>query len=283
MESTTQLKNDLGASFWGPLLGEVGDLESLERRLSAALRSASLAFQAVVCTGSERIFGHEALLRAEEGWFDGPEEIVRAAAQVGLRHEVGRLVRRRLVHFMDTGVADDQAVFFVNVTGSDLLDPHLYAGSAALSSYASRVVLELTDGPELRRVAGLSKRVAALRQVGYRFALEEASQGPDTLSSLDLVDPELVRVGRGGVRGLEHSPEIRRRVTQVVSRASARGCLVVAGRVETASERNALRDLGVDLLQGYFVQHPGARPIHSVRRASLAPPASPCPSPGVRS
>lgn len=268
MERTTELAKDLDASLWGPLLGEVGDLEGLEQRLSGALRSASLAFQAVVCTGSGRIFGHEALLRAGEGWFDGPEEIVRAAAQVGLRHEVGRLVRRMLARFIATGAADDQEVFFLNVVGSDLLDPHLHARSAALSSHAWRVVLELTDGPQLRRVSGLAKQVAALRQVGYRFALEEASQGPDPLSSLDLVDPDLVRVGRGRVRGLEHSSEIRRNVAQVVSRASARGCLVVAGRVETASERNALRDLGVDLLQGYFVQHPGAWPTDSVRRAS---------------
>ncbi len=166
-------------------------------------------------------------------------------------------MRRKLAGFLASGVAEDHAVFFMNVIASDLLDPHLHAPAAALSSWASRVILEITDGPELRRVSDLGLRLAALRGLGYRVALEESAVG-DGLESLAVVDPDVVRIGRGLVRGIGGSAEQRRKVASTIARASARGCLVVAGLVESALERAVLVDLGVDLLQGFFFKRPAA-------------------------
>jgi EAL domain-containing protein (putative c-di-GMP-specific phosphodiesterase class I) len=247
---------------------EAEDTRRLDERVSSGLSSAFLVYQPIVSARSGRVFGHEALLRTREAFFSGPEAVVRTAARLGLRHEVGPFVRRTLARFLARGLAEEHTVFFVNTIATDLLDPHLQAPAAALSSFASRVVLELQDGPELRRVADLERNLLALRRLGYRLALEEAELEEDGLPSLEVAQPDLVRIGRGRVRGLERSAERRRRVARTVARAQARGCLVVAGRVETAAERDVLRDLGVDLVQGYLVRHPLAWPAGLMRRAS---------------
>ena len=246
-----------GEWWWPTELSAPGAFDQLEPRVTSALRSAWLAYQPIVFARNSNVFGHEALLRTREGAFSAPPALLDAAGRFGLRPEVGRLVRRMLAGFLTSGVAEDHVVFFMNVIAADLLDPHFLAPAAALSSWASRVILEITDGPELHRVRDLGLRLAALRGLGYRVALEESAAG-DGLESLAVVDPDVVRIGRGLVRGIGNSAEQQRKVASTIARASARGCLVVAGLVESAQERAVLVDLGVDLLQGFFFKKPAA-------------------------
>lgn len=230
-----------------------------EHRFADSLRSARLAYQPIVGARSSRTFGYEALLRTSEGSLGGPAAVIRVAQRLGLGHEVGRLVRRQLAHFVAAGMAPDHALFFVNTVASDLLDPHLLAPAAALSSWAPRVVLELGSDAGLLRVGSLSRRLAALRAMGYRICFEEASwQEGCGVDVLDLVGPDIVRLAREVAHDIDFSPDPRRRAARTIARASARGCLVVAGLVETAAERETLLDLGVDLLQGYLVGRPAA-------------------------
>jgi EAL domain-containing protein (putative c-di-GMP-specific phosphodiesterase class I) len=262
---------DPAAAWWSVGLTSrlaAQDTQRLDHRVSSALRSASLVYQPVVSARSGRVFGYEALLRTREVSFSGPEDVLNTAARMGLRHEVGRLVRRMLARFLASEVSADHALFLVNAIASDVLDPHLQAPAAALSTFASRVVLELTDGPELHQIADLGRHLRALRRLGYRLVLEAAELDADGPASLEVVQPDLVRIGRGWVRGIERSAAQRLKVARTVARARAGGRLVVAGRVETAAERDVLRDLGVDLLQGYFVRHPAAWPFDLARRAS---------------
>lgn len=244
----------------------VGDLE---RRFTAALRSAWLVYQPIVCARTGHTLGQEALLRTREASLASPPAVIRAGQGLGLGDEVGRLVRRHLAHFIGTGVSPDHAVFFVNTVASDLLDPHLLAPAAALSVWAPRVVLELGSDPALLRVGSLSRRLAALRALGYRICLEEASWQEDCgVDVLGLVDPDIVRLAREVAHDIDFSPDQRRRAARTIARASARGCLVVAGLVETAAERDTLLDLGVDLLQGYLLHRPAPWRAAGTGRAS---------------
>jgi EAL domain-containing protein (putative c-di-GMP-specific phosphodiesterase class I) len=58
------------------------------------------------------------------------------------------------------------------------------------------------------------------------------------------------------VRDLDGSPTKRRLVSSMTRLCSDLGMQVVAEGIETAAERDALSDLGCDLMQGYLFAHP---------------------------
>jgi EAL domain-containing protein (putative c-di-GMP-specific phosphodiesterase class I) len=72
------------------------------------------------------------------------------------------------------------------------------------------------------------------------------------------VQPDFVKLDITLVRGLHNDP-VRRRLVQLLAElCNDLGIFVVAEGVETAPERDALVELGVDLLQGYLFARPGA-------------------------
>ena len=64
------------------------------------------------------------------------------------------------------------------------------------------------------------------------------------------------------------TPPARRSCSTLVTFADDHGCEVIAEGVETEAERDALRDAGVHLGQGYFV----GRPVPVDRCSPTSPP-----------
>ena len=128
--------------------------------------------------------------------------------------------------------------------------------AAPLSAFASRVVLEITERASLDEVQGCDRRAGELRRLGYRLAVDDLGAGYAGLTSFVAAG-----AGRGEVR---HVADPRYR--QVAGQAppggvddrlfSEMGTLVVAEGVETEAERDTLRALGCDLLQGYLFARP---------------------------
>jgi EAL domain-containing protein (putative c-di-GMP-specific phosphodiesterase class I) len=232
----------------------LGDRASLEARFAMAMTGARMAFQPIISWVDQKLVGYEALLRTSEPTLARPDHFLDAAVQLGRLHDLGRMVRTR------TAQAAQQLPgglrLFVNLHASDLLDEDLTLASAPLSALAGRITLELTERTQLQDNAELRGRLAALRALGYRMAVDDLGAGYAGLSSLSLIDPEVVKLDMSLVRSVEDSP-----AKQGVIRSITRLCvdlrmeLVVEG-VETAAERDTLAGLGCDLMQGYLFGRP---------------------------
>src|SRR6185312_10851529 len=76
------------------------------------------------------------------------------------------------------------------------------------------------------------------------------------LTSFTLLEPEVVKLDMELVRGIDSHRTKRSIVTSMVTLCHDMGATVVAEGVETPAERDALVDLGCDLLQGYLLAKP---------------------------
>jgi EAL domain-containing protein (putative c-di-GMP-specific phosphodiesterase class I) len=119
------------------------------------------------------------------------------------------------------------------------------------------VVLEITERSSLDRVADLPSKVALLREIGFRIAVDDLGAGYAGLTSLALLEPEIVKLDMTLVRDVHQSPTRQKLIRSMTSLCRDMGMLVVAEGVETLAEREALRELGCDLLQGYLFAKPG--------------------------
>jgi EAL domain-containing protein (putative c-di-GMP-specific phosphodiesterase class I) len=166
---------------------------------------------------------------------------------------LGRTVRAAVA--VAAAHAPPDTLLFVNVHGLELTDEELFATEAVLSQHARRVVLEITERTSVDPAVG-SSRVAMLRRLGYRIAVDDLGAGYAALGALATLEPDVVKLDMSLVRDLDLHPTKRRIVTAIAGLCRELGSRIVAEGVETEGEKTACIDAGVDLLQGYLFARP---------------------------
>jgi len=233
----------------------VGDRAGIEAKFDKALSSLSIAYQPIVTGTDAALFGHEALLRSEEPTLPHPGAVLKAAARLRRVHDVGRAVRDLVAKRAQEATVPGR-LFFVNVHTEDLMDPALYLPNAPLTRIARRVVLELTDRASLEHVTDVSERIARLRTLGYRIALDDLGAGQAGLETFNRLEPEFVKVDTSIIRGIHKDASKAEIVRSIVHVCHNMGKAVIAEGVETVEEREALRQVNCDFMQGYYFGRP---------------------------
>jgi EAL domain-containing protein (putative c-di-GMP-specific phosphodiesterase class I) len=244
----------------------VGSRPDLEGSLRRAMASLWMAYQPIVWANGGGSYGLEALLRTGEATLPNPSTVLNAAESVQRVHGLGRLVREQVASDMSNLVEGTDV--FVNIHPEDLLDETLYAASGPLALRASRVVLEISERASLEHVPGLADKVANLRALGFRLALDDLGGGYAGLSSFTLLEPEFVKLDMSLVRHVQKSATQQRVVRAMVEMCHDIGRLVICEGVESDEEREALAALGCDLLQGHLIGRP--EPLSAARSLRIA-------------
>jgi EAL domain-containing protein (putative c-di-GMP-specific phosphodiesterase class I) len=129
--------------------------------------------------------------------------------------------------------------------------------SAPLTAIARRVVLEITDRASLEAIKDVDSRVARLRELGFRIAIDDLGAGYSGLSTFARLEPEFVKLDISLVRNIHNHPVNRRLVRSITALCKDMGIVVLAEGIEVVEERDAVVELGCDLLQGYLIAKPG--------------------------
>jgi EAL domain-containing protein (putative c-di-GMP-specific phosphodiesterase class I)/CheY-like chemotaxis protein len=233
-----------------------GDRAALEGAFERALGGLWLAFQPIVSTSEKRVFAYEALMRSREAALPHPGAMLSAAERLDRLPDLGRAIRSRAAAAART--MPEGALLFINLHPADFEDPTLYSEAAPLAPFAHRVVLEVTERAALDDIHKLREKVARLRAVGYRVAVDDLGAGYAGLATFATLEPEVVKIDMSLVRDVETTRTKRTLVASLTGVCRDLGMKVVAEGVETAGERDALVELGCDLLQGYFFARPAA-------------------------
>jgi EAL domain-containing protein (putative c-di-GMP-specific phosphodiesterase class I) len=179
-------------------------------------------------------------------WFD-------AAARAGLCAELELAAARTVLAALDDGVP----AVCVNLSPATVITGDL-AGLLADVDPA-RVVVEITEHQQVADYDALRQALAPWRARGLRLAVDDAGAGYASLQHVLMCAPDLVKLDMALVRGVDGDPVRRALVAAVLQFAAAAGIEVVAEGVETEAERDALVELGVPLLQGFFLGRPADR------------------------
>lgn len=240
------------------LLGHAGalgaDRAGLEASFDRAVHSMWMAYHPIIDVNKKTIFGYEALLRSTEPSLPHPGAVIDAAMRLGRLESLGRAIRSLASEPIP---ADADFALFVNLHVTDLTDPSLSDPESPLSKIAHRVVLEITERSSLDEVKDARRRVAALREMGFRIAVDDLGAGYAGLSSFTLLEPEIVKLDMSLVRDIHVTSTKQKVVRSMTALSKDMGMTVVAEGVETREERDCLVDLGCDLLQGFLFAKPG--------------------------
>ncbi|HEY4058867.1 MAG TPA: EAL domain-containing protein [Kofleriaceae bacterium] len=243
-QATTLSGTSVGAS----------DRAGLEVRFDMAIAHMWMAFQPIIDAHTGHLYAVEALMRSREPSIPHPGALLEAADTLGKLPMLGRRVRQLSGDALMSRT--DIPYLFVNLHPTDLLDIDLIREDAVLTRMASRVVLEVTERESLASSPELIERLARLREIGFRLAVDDIGAGYSGLTSFADLSPEVVKIDMSLIRAVHTSTRKQRTVAALCSLCHEVGAIVVGEGVETLEERACLIDLGCDLLQGYLLGKP---------------------------
>ncbi len=232
-------------------------------RLRNALTHGGLELHAMpmVKLSSNRVVGHELLLRLEDGREPrlGPGEFLPAAERSGLVLDIDRWVAGTAI---DTLVAHPYPGlrFNVNVSGRTLEDEdfgdYVLDRLAAAGVAPGRLGFEITETAAVTNLAAARSLAQQLRASGCRISLDDFGAGFGSFVHLKQLPITGVKIDGEFVRAIDYGSRDTVLVQGIVDIARGLGVSVVAEWVERASQVAALARLGVRVAQGFHLGKP---------------------------
>ncbi len=186
-----------------------------------------------------------------------PSEFIPAAERHDLMKNIDRWVIGASMAFAAQRLP---GALFVRLSADTLRDPSLtiWLQNQLRSTRADgeRIVFQLAESvaaPSLRQAIELRD---SLRRLGFRFALEGFGSGRDPEGLAHHLKPDFVKIAGALMQGLANDTEKQQLVKHLVATARAAGAVTIAERVEDANTMAVLWQLGVEFIQGFFVNAP---------------------------
>ncbi|MGC1523532.1 MAG: EAL domain-containing protein [Steroidobacteraceae bacterium] len=193
----------------------------------------------------------------EQGTEVLPAEFIAAAERNDLMKNIDRWVIGASMSFAANRKA---SCIFVRVSKDTVLDKSLITWLEtqlkSLKIEAKRICIQVTEDLANQYVRQTKELAANLRKLGFRFALEHFGTGRDPLKLLADLEMNFIKVDGSLMQGLSTNQIQQQRVKGLVEAAKRKGIETVAERVEDANTMAVLWQLGIEFIQGYFVNAP---------------------------
>jgi EAL domain-containing protein (putative c-di-GMP-specific phosphodiesterase class I) len=245
------------------LAGSIGWVQRLQEALEAD--RFVLYVQDIVPIGPQADRAYcEVLVRLNErGEFVAPGRFIPAAERFGLMPQLDRWVVRNALDIIAARLAQGRGTgtaYSINLSGLTLSDesflPFLREQLERTEVPPQVLCFELTETAAVANLERATRFIAALRQMGCRFALDDFGAGMSSFHYLKRLNVDCLKIDGGFVRNMLDDRTDRAVVETINHLGHVAGMKTVAEFVETAEILAALKTIGVDYAQGYHVAVP---------------------------
>lgn len=218
------------------------------------------AFQPIVdiATNPERPHGYESLARYHGAFFTNPALLFDYATRRGRIIELELACMRQA--FAAGAALADPARLFVNVHPFSIATGNLAEMAASACAEGGvdpkNVVLEITEQGSLGPSPMVEEQCGALRELGFSFALDDVGMAYSHLAHIEQIRPSYLKISQEFGTDFEVHAGRTKIVKNILSLARDFGCELILEGIESAATREAARDLGLHLCQGYFFARP---------------------------
>ena len=218
-----------------------------------------LMLQPIVDTKTLAVKHHECLLRMEkpDGTMVSAGEFIEIAEQLGM----SRLIDMRTLDLaVDLLKRHPKLSLALNVSGLTptnhdwLVRLHrLTGGRRALTE---RLVVEITETAAISDIDHTIAFVDALKELGCKTAIDDFGAGYTSFKNLKLLDVDMVKIDGAFIKNLATDPHDLVFIKALRDLAQSFEIETVAEWVQDQRTVDILREVGIDLLQGYFCGEP---------------------------
>lgn len=217
----------------------------------------TMAFQPIVdLSAGVRLYAYEALVRGLNG---EAAPTVLAEARASNFKEFDAECRKQAVHLAHR--LDLSACLSVNIsseavghTRHGLLSTLDTARSCGFAE--EKLIFEISEREAIDDVGRAKEQILACKRRGARIAYDDFGVGYNCIAALLEFMPDILKLDMSLIRGIDSDNRRRSIMSAIHDVCSRLHIAVIAEGIETRQEMDALRDLGINLMQGYFFGRP---------------------------
>ena len=248
---------------------ELKERLDFELQISQSIRnnmeSFQLYYQPLINAKTEKLDGAEALLRwiAPNGELVNPERVVNALESTDQMEIIGSWILDRAIsqcaQWLANG-ADPNFYVHINVTSDDLVRRD-FANDVlnVLARYnlsPKNILLEITETSLMRNIAMCRQNLIRLRNESVRIALDDFGTGYSSFNYLRELPVDEIKIDKAFVDDMDTIAFNRSFISAITMLAHSIKKHVCVEGVENESQAKAIRDMGADVLQGYYYGKP---------------------------
>ncbi len=100
------------------------------------------------------------------------------------------------------------------------------------------------------------EKYRSVKSMDNLLSADDFGSGINDMERIDVMNPDIVKLDRELISGIDHDPEKQDNVKRLVFEFHSKDMLVVAEGVEEKEEFDYLVSIGVDLFQGFYLARP---------------------------
>lgn len=249
-----------------------------ELRVALEQEQFELHYQPQFSLEDDTLTGVEALVRWRhpQAGLQAPGRFIEVAEDSGLIVPIGDWVLRTAARQLAAWHRDGLAVPYVavNLSPVQFLQSGLTTRVSAILAESGlapgQLELEVTEGLAMSSADPVVERLTSLHDIGASIAIDDFGTGYSSMAYLKRFPVDRIKIDRSFVRGLGHDPRDEAITDAILHIARALGYDTIAEGVETIEQRERLREMGCNAIQGYLECRPlPVREVTEVLRAKL--------------
>ena len=249
-----------------PMTGSVRDCEDCATgaRLNFGFE---YAYQPILDMQTETVFAHEALVRGPQG--QGAASVLEQVNEDN-RYRFDQACRVKAIKGASAlGMTEYLSINFLPnaIYKPELCIRTTLAAANAHNFPLDRIIFEVTEGEQVEDGPWFAQILREYKRCGFKTAIDDFGAGYAGLSLLADFQPDLIKIDMGLVRNIDTNRARRVIVRSLVRMCAELNIQVIAEGIETVGERDALRDEGIHLMQGYFFARPAFQALAMVQPA----------------
>jgi EAL domain-containing protein (putative c-di-GMP-specific phosphodiesterase class I)/ActR/RegA family two-component response regulator len=223
-----------------------------------------LHYQPQIDLCSDEVIGFEALVRWQRApqTLTFPDAFIPRVEALGLIDRLGLLVQQRgLSEFPQFSVPGQSLpTLSVNVSASSLLDLGLPDTLGLLAEEhgvePERIIVEVTESGFFKDLSKVLDVLARLRMKRFQISIDDFGTGYAMMQQLRHIPATEIKIDQSFVRNMRGNDSDWIIVEKTVELGHDMGMKVVAEGVETIDQLAFLREIGCDVVQGYYFSRP---------------------------
>ncbi len=228
-------------------------------------------FQPIVNAKDGSIYAYEALMRPCVTPHMMPDTVLRYATYLNRLYDVEKLTYMnvsRIIIEKDISHGGTRKVFVNSIPGQRLTDDSVKEFREELDKVCGSMVVELTEKSEISDEE-LRILKSEIESLGMQVAVDDYGTGYSNVSNFLRYMPDYVKIDRMLLSGIHVSPQKQHFVKDIIQFSHDNGIMALAEGVENVEEMKAVIELGIDLLQGYYVSRPSKKAVDSIPKSII--------------
>ena len=234
----------------------------LSKKWLNIIEKLDFAFQPIVNIQNGEIYAVEALLRnvKEAGGFYSIFNLFDDAYNDGVLYQLDLELRLKSFEKFSKIPIENLKLFY-NLDNRILYMPDFKVGNTEqilkkFNLSKEQICFELSERGTLKDPSSVTNMVKRYKQSNFEIAIDDFGTGIAGFQMLYFSEANYIKIDRFFIQNIQSDNKKRLFCSHIIDIAHIMGITVIAEGVETKEEYYTCKELGADLIQGYFIQKP---------------------------